>query len=341
MGRASAMQSNNDRLTLRHLRQTRRIPDIAEDVRTGLTVTPKQLPPKYFYDERGSWLFEQICTTPEYYPTRLEGRLLAVHADEIIAAVRPRTVVEFGSGSSRKTVHLLEACDRVSHRCRYQPVDVCGEILVEAGQRLLDRHPWLTVDAMVGDYCAGLDDLAVRDGGARLLLFLGGTIGNFEPDAALAFLREIRALMGPRDRFLLGADRVKDAAILDAAYNDAQGYTAAFNLNVLEVINRELRADFERDRFRHLAGFNPAASRIEMKLQAVESHTVKIGELGEVVTFSAGETVRTEISRKFTASTLEALLAGAGFAVDHHFAASGDYYSLVLARPAEKSPRFK
>jgi L-histidine N-alpha-methyltransferase len=333
MSRAAALQTDHERLTLRHLAHAPDLPDIAEDVRAGLSATPKQLPPKYFYDERGSWLFEQICTTPEYYPTRAEEQLLVDYADEIIDRVRPRSILELGSGSSRKTTHLFSACDRLSHRCRYEPLDVCAEILVDAGRRLLARHPWLTVDATVGDYCAGLDALSASPGGPRLILFLGGTIGNFEPQDAAQFLQDIRAVMGPRDRFLLGADRVKDTAVLDAAYNDADGHTAAFNLNVLEVINRELHADFNLDGFRHWAGFNQTASRIEMHLRSVAAQTVRIADLGLAVAFDAGESIRTELSHKFTVSALEALLARAGFAVDRHFSPANDYYSLVLARP--------
>ncbi|NOZ09693.1 MAG: L-histidine N(alpha)-methyltransferase [Gammaproteobacteria bacterium] len=305
---------------------------LAEDVRLGLGSSPKSLPPKYFYDERGSRLFENICVTDEYYPTRTEDALLKKFANQIIQLVQPDSIVELGSGSSRKMGHIFSACSEQGCHSRYQPVDVCAEILVEAGKRLIGQHDWLHVDACVGDYCQALSKLPVT-AGRRLFVFLGGTIGNFSQDDAVVFLRDLRAAMGPDDWFLLGADRIKEVDVLNAAYNDAAGHTAAFNLNVLEVINRELGGDFKRDLFAHRAFFNRGESRIEMHLQVRKDHAVNIRGIGMEVNFCKHETILTEISRKFTPQSLTALLATTGFTLDHHFVPENEYYSLVLARP--------
>jgi L-histidine N-alpha-methyltransferase len=323
----------SDRLSVRSLGDRGASSSFADDVRSGLGERPRSLPPKYFYDERGSWLFEKICGTPEYYPTRVEDGLLARHSGEIIDLVGPSAIVELGSGSSRKTAHLIGACEQAACHAVYQPVDVCREMLEEAGRRLCTDHDWLRVDAVVGDYCSGLDGLGEQQG-QRLFMFLGGTIGNFDEVEAAGFLRDLRRIMGTHDRLLMGADRVKDTAVLNAAYNDAQGYTAAFNRNVLEVINRELDADFACESFHHQAWFNERKSRIEMHLQSISSQQVRIADLDMVAEFEPGETILTEISRKFTRNSLVDLLGAAGLEVERHYTPADDYYSLVLARPA-------
>ncbi|HKK13525.1 MAG TPA: L-histidine N(alpha)-methyltransferase, partial [Gammaproteobacteria bacterium] len=266
------------RLRVHPVPPARPLPDLAQDAREGLLRRPRSLPPKYFYDDRGSRLFDAICDTPEYYPTRTENALLARHAGEILAAVDPDHIVEFGSGTSRKTLHLLEACAADGARSGYWPLDVCESMLRETGEILVDRYQWLQVDALVGDYLGGLDHLPLPDG-RRLFVFLGGTIGNFEPWQAEAFLAELRARMNPGDALLLGADRVKDPAVLHAAYNDAAGITARFNLNVLRVLNRELAADFDESAFRHEARYNPALQRIEMYLVARRPQRVMLEAL--------------------------------------------------------------
>jgi len=325
---------DNGRISIRELESARPDSgdDMARDVRAGLLHRPKSLPPKYFYDERGSTLFDRICETPEYYPTRTEDALLKTHAHRIIETVRPDAIVELGSGASRKTTRLFDACDEQACYSLYHPVDVCREMLAEAGQRLLREHDWLEIEAWVGDYCAGLSGLPT-DYGSRLFLFLGGTIGNFSDDEALEFLRGVRSQMDAGDWLLLGADRVKDSTVLNAAYNDAAGYTAAFNRNVLRVINRELDADFDPADFRHHAFFNESRSRIEMHLAARHSHSVEIQRLGLQVPFARDETILTEISRKYTPDELETLLLGAGLVTEAHFAPDNGYYSLVLVRP--------
>jgi L-histidine N-alpha-methyltransferase len=310
--------------------------DLGTDVRQGLNRHPKALPPKYFYDERGSRLFDQICQTPEYYPTRTEDALLARVATDIVHRSRPALIVELGSGIARKTRHLLDACERLGCPGGYAPIDVCAEVLLESGQALIDRYPWLTVEAWCGDYAGGLRALPPAPG-PRLFAFLGGTIGNYDEDEALSFLRDMRAAMAPEDALLLGADRVKDPDVLHAAYNDGQGLTAAFNLNILAVINRELQGRFDLGQFSHRAGYDEARSRIEMHLDARCNQAVPIDGLGMVVRFQAGESVRTEISRKFTRDTLAALLGDAGFECRAHYEPDNGYFSLMLAAPARNS----
>lgn len=307
--------------------------DLRTDVRQGLTRRPKQLPSKYFYDERGSRLFDQICRTPEYYPTRIEDALLARAASDIVRRCRPAAIVELGSGTAHKTRHLFDACARLGCHCSYTPVDVCAEVLLESGRALIGRYSWLSVEAWCGDYAGALAALPPAPG-PRLFVFLGGTIGNYDEEEALAFLRGVRTAMGPADTLLLGADRVKDPAVLHAAYNDAQGLTAAFNLNMLAVINRELRARFDLRLFSHCAGYDESRSRIEMHLQARCDQVVPIDALGMAVQFEAGESVRTEISRKFTPDTLATLLSDAGFHCAAHYEPDNRYFSLMLATPA-------
>ncbi len=332
MPTTDAREIDDSRLNISYLPATNAAGDLRTDVRLGLASAPKQLPPKYFYDEHGSRLFEKICQTPEYYPTRTEGALLGEYSDEIIDLARPERLIEFGSGSSHKTTHLLDACGRRGFYCRYQPVDVCGAVIQQAGYRLLDRHDWLSVDGLVGDYATDMEVLK-PDGGPCLYLYLGGTIGNFAEPEAVAFLARIRALMRPQDFLLLGADRVKDPAVLHAAYNDASGYTAEFNANVLNVINRELDASFELARFQHYAFYNEALARIEMHLESQCEHSVSIGGLGVEIGFSAGETILTELSHKYTDRTLNRLLDAADLGVVRHFTPANNYYSLIVASP--------
>lgn len=322
------------RLSCRAVRPARILPGLAEDVQQGLLEPPRSLSPKYFYDERGSQLFDAICDTPEYYVTRTEDALLMDCAADLIEALRPAHIIEFGSGASRKTRHLFDQCATAGNAAVYWPFDVCEEMLLHSGRHLLHRYDWLQVNALVGDYLAGLRHLP-RPGGECLYLFLGGTIGNFMPGEALAFLREVRSGMGPGDRLLLGADRVKAPGILHAAYNDRAGVTAEFNLNLLQVLNRELEADFDPDAFRHEAVYNLDASRIEMYLVSRRSQTVTLARLDKVLKLEWGERILTEISRKFTPGSLTELLTAAGFAVERHFQPDNGFFSLVLAAPAE------
>lgn len=313
------------------VRPTRRIPDVIDDVRNGLMRPPRTLPPKYFYDEYGSWLFDRICETDEYYPTRTEDALLSRHSAEIIKQALPVQIVELGSGTSRKTRRLLDACETHSHPCSYAPFDVCEEMVDQVAAELRDKYHWLEVMPLVGDYHAGLGNLPVEDG-ISMFVFLGSTIGNFTPDDARDFIGEIRSCMHPGDYFLLGADRVKDERILNAAYNDADGLTARFNLNVLKVLNREIDANFDTGNFSHQALYNHYLNRIEMYLVSKIDQIIRIRELGSSISLGEGEKILTEISRKFTYRELEAMICGSGLEIVRHFEPENKYFSLILSR---------
>ena len=287
------------------------------------------MPPKYFYDQRGSELFDAICDTPEYYPTRTEEALLRQHAQELIQLSAPQHILEFGSGTSRKTRHLLDACSRAD--TAYWPFDVCAPMLKKAGEQLAVEYDWLEVNILVGDYLGGLRGLPELQGRC-LYLFLGGTIGNFTEAEAAWFLQELSTVMNPDDCLLIGADRIKDKAVLNAAYNDRQGITAAFNLNLLEVLNRELQADFDTARFQHRAEFNAAAGQIEMYLESGCRQSVDIDRLDSMLHLLQGERILTEVSRKFTHAGLEAMLMEAGLTIESHKQPVNGYYSLLLAR---------
>ena len=314
------------------VRPTRDIPTLVDDAINGLFADNKHLPPKYFYDDRGSELFDQICDEPEYYPTRTEDALLKDSARNVIRRTMPKQILEFGSGTSRKTVHLLKACEELDCASAYLPFDVCDEVILRSATSLQEKFPWLQVEPISGDYTAGLGNLPVSDG-PTLFLFLGGTIGNFPAGDARRFLQEVRSIMQPDDYLLIGADRVKEPARLHAAYNDAAGITAEFNLNLLEVLNRELDATFDKSNFEHYACYNPDANQIEMYLMSMEKQAVKAGELDREIHFDEGEAILTEISRKFTKKSLENLLGEGEFDVLEHYEATENPFSLVLASP--------
>ena len=309
----------------------RYVPDLEEDARAGLLERPRSLPPKYFYDARGADLFNRICETPEYYPTRTEDALLQENSDDIIALTRPDYLIELGSGSSKKTANLFDACEQQGRSCVYAPFDICEPALIAAAGKLQDDYRWLVVSPLLGDYHAGLGNLP-RYPGARMFLFLGGTIGNFTPPEARSFIGDIHNCMEPGDFLLLGADRVKDPAVLHAAYNDVQGITALFNLNVLRVLNRELDADFRTDNFAHLAVYNNELNRIEMYLVSRLSQEITLGKLGESIGVEPGERILTELSYKFCFDELETLLEEFGLNVIRHFEPDNRYFSLVLAQ---------
>lgn len=311
---------------------------LIEDVRHGFEQQPRQLPPKYFYDERGSELFDRICDTPEYYPTRTEADLIEAYASAIAGTVRPDHVIELGAGTSRKTDALLAACAGHGLEPCYWPYDVCEEVLHQTGERLLAKFPWLRVHALIGDYTAGLDHLP-RPAGRCLYVFLGGTLGNFEPEPARVLLSGIRHHMEAGDALLLGTDRVKDRATLEAAYNDASGISAEFNRNVLHVINRELDADFDPEAFTHEAVFNEAASRMEMYLRARAPQSARVRALDRLYRFAEGERLFTEISRKFTTESLRSELAEGGLVLEDEWLDPKRYFSLSLSRIDGRPPR--
>ncbi|WP_370299360.1 L-histidine N(alpha)-methyltransferase [Abyssibacter sp.] len=320
------------RLQIATIASRRRINTLADDARAGLLSTPRTLPAKYFYDERGAQLFEDICATEDYYPSRAEASLLREHGEALVKAMDAAHWVELGSGSSRKTRHLLRHAQAGT---TYWPFDVSEQMLRDAAAELVTDMPDLIVHGLVGDYHAGLE-LPLPDQGRRAVLFLGGTLGNFKPEQAQSFLRDIRGMLRPGDVLLLGADRVKDSAVLERAYDDRDGVTAQFNLNVLTVLNRRLAADFDPRQFRHRAIYNRQAQRIEMYLEARQAQQVRIGALDIELTLAAGERIRTELSHKYTPQTLEQLLAPAGFLVEELLTtAAPNTYSLVLARACE------
>ncbi len=310
---------------------TKVIPTVQKDVERGLFEFPRSLPPKYFYDEAGSLLFDKICDAPEYYPTRTESALLEKISGEVIECARPDCIIELGSGTSRKTRHLLNACDKAEIRPFYAPVDVCDEILLASRTKLTEEYPWLKTRPISGDYTAGLGNLPYLSE-RNLVVFLGGTIGNFTSDEALAFLRDVRSTMGSEDYFLIGADRMKSPASLHEAYNDTQGVTAAFNLNVLSVMNRELDANFDLGSFSHYAYFNPVDSQIEMHLISMSRQVIEFKALDRTLVMEEGEHILTEISRKFTRSGIEDLLEKSGFTVSKHFESNDIGFSLILAQ---------
>jgi L-histidine N-alpha-methyltransferase len=284
---------------------------LAADVRAGLGATPKTLPPKWFYDDRGSELFDAITRLPEYYPTRTERSILVEHARDVAELTKADTLVELGSGTSEKTRLLLDALRDAGTLDRFVPFDVSEQTLRDAARAVAREYPGVRVHAVVGDFEHHLGDLP--GGGTRLVAFLGSTIGNLAPGPRARFLADLGATLAPGDALLLGTDLVKDVDRLVAAYDDAAGVTAAFNRNVLSVLDRELDADFDPDAFDHVAVWDPDAEWIEMRLRSSRPQTVHVHALDLVVTFGAGEDLRTEISAKFRREGIERELATAGF----------------------------
>ncbi|MFF2780008.1 L-histidine N(alpha)-methyltransferase [Streptomyces sp. NPDC058052] len=301
--------------------------DLRADVLRGLTSSPKELPPKWFYDARGSELFDEITRLPEYYPTRAEREILIARAPEIAAATGARTLVELGSGSSEKTRFLIDAL--LPGLAAYVPVDVSESALTGAAEALLADRPQLRVHALIADFTRGI--ALPKTPGPRLVAFLGGTIGNLLPEERRSFLRSVRAMTAPGDGFLLGTDLVKDEATLVAAYDDAAGVTAEFNKNVLAVIDRELGADADPADFDHVARWDREREWIEMRLRARHALTVKIPDLDLVVPFEAGEELRTEVSAKFRQEGVRAELAEAGFELARWWTDDGGRFALSLA----------
>jgi L-histidine N-alpha-methyltransferase len=301
------------------------------EVRAGLEATPKRLSPVWFYDERGSALFDEITRLPEYYPTRSERELLRTAAPEIASRLSPSTLVELGSGTSDKTTVLLDAFGAEGNLRRYVPLDVDGDTLASASSSLRIAYPGLSVDPVVGDFH---HDLHRLPGGPDVVLaFLGGTIGNLVPAERGPFLTSVASCLDG-GHLLLGADLVKDERRLVEAYDDAAGVTAAFNRNALRVVNRELDADFDVDAFDHVARWNPTEQWIEMRLRASSAQKVRVGALDLDVVIEEGEELLTEISAKFTPERLTAELAAAGLTQVQSWTAGVDDFVLVLARAA-------
>jgi L-histidine Nalpha-methyltransferase len=303
---------------------------MAADVRAGLTKPFKELSPRYFYDERGSELFEQITALPEYYPTRCERAILEQRSAEIVGSAQPRSLIELGSGSAAKTRVLLDAMQGAACLDTYCPVDISEEITRDTAAKVADEYEGVNVRGLVCDFELDLERVPVE--GPRLIAFLGGTMGNFEPNQRAGFLRRIANLLDPEDRFLLGTDLVKDRETLEAAYDDSQGVTAEFNKNVLAVLNRELGADFDLDAFEHVARWDEENLWVDIRLRSLDNQVVRVGALDMLIPFRAGEEMRTELSTKFARPGLEGIYAEAGLELTDWWTDDEGLYALSLAR---------
>ncbi len=311
------------------------VSSFADDVRRGLTATPKSLPPHHFYDELGSALFDAITRLPEYYVTRAETEVLTSFGDEIAGAFgTPVRLIELGAGSARKTRLLFDALLRRQPALEYVPVDVDAAMLERSGRTLLDEYPSLRITAVCSDFrdlsrgLAGLLDSTARN----VVLFLGSTIGNLGFDESVAMFTSLRHVLGPADSFFLGADLKKSKAILEPAYDDALGVTAAFNLNLLQRINRELGGHFDVKRFEHRAFFDGAKSRIEMHLVSRDPQRVGIDSLDLDIAFAAGESIHTENSYKYDSSMIEKIASASGFAVARTWSDARQWFGDFLMR---------
>ncbi len=302
--------------------------EIAKDVFMGLTAPQKYIPSKYFYDARGSGLFERICRLPEYYPTRTEMSILKKSASRIMGSFDKGDLVELGSGANWKIKLLLDAAgeDKLPH-LRYVPVDVSKTALVNASKELLKMYPGLEVAGIVADFMLHLE--RVPSDRPRLIFFLGSTIGNLDVPVRNRFLRLVADSMKPCDRFLVGFDMLKPKEKLETAYNDSEGITSKFNKNVLHVLNRELNANFDISHFRHVAFFNEKKKRVEMHLQAKQSLEVTIDDLGLVVEIDKDETIHTEICNKFSRACVEHMVDKAGLQITQWFFDSREWFSLT------------
>lgn len=308
------------------------VSNIADDVAGGLMESPKSLPPRLFYDAAGSEIFEQITELPEYYLTRTERGILTDNASEMVrVAGTPLTLIELGAGTATKTEVLIEALLKRQMQAVFYPIDVSASALRVAEETLESRFHSLSVRPLVGDYSAGLSQLN-RIAGRKLVLYIGSSIGNYEPEEAAALLKTVRKSLSPGDALLLGTDMVKDEATLLAAYNDAQGVTGRFNLNILARINRELGADFDLSSFRHEAVWNPEASRIEMHLESLRAQAVRIADLDYAIHFNQGETIHTENSYKFTNGMVRKVLQAGGFVLERTWNDRKKWFGVHLAR---------
>ncbi|MBW4592717.1 MAG: L-histidine N(alpha)-methyltransferase [Brasilonema angustatum HA4187-MV1] len=303
-----------------------------KDVIQGLTQTPKSLPPKYFYDDRGSEFFEQICELPEYYPTRTEAWILRQYADEIAQITGAYELVELGSGSSTKTRFLLDAYQKIPGSCKYVPVDVSEGILKSSVLQLQQKYPDLSIEGLIGTYEQALAKLESITVPSRMIFFLGSSIGNFTAQECNRFLRQIAHTLKTGDYFLLGIDLQKPKDILEAAYNDSQGVTAAFNLNMLSHLNWRFQGSFDLNFFIHEAIYNQTETQIEMYLHCLESHWVSLETLNLNVLFEVGESILTEISRKFDLVTIQKELELQGLKTLKIWTDPNQWFGLILCQ---------
>jgi L-histidine Nalpha-methyltransferase len=304
---------------------------LADDALDGLTRPFKELPLKHFYDARGAQLFATISDLPEYYLTRAERAILEAHAGRLATVTGAVELVELGSGTAAKTRVLLDALRDAGTLERYIPVDVTESMVRDCAHELTSEYPGLRVHGVIGDFERHLDRIPPA-AGPRIVALLGSTIGNFPPGSRRRFLRQIARLLGPEDYLLMGTDLIKDPCVLEAAYDDAQGVTAGFNRNVLAVLNRELRADFDPEDFEHVALFDPQHEWVEMRLRARREHTTVVGDLDLPVHFDAGEEMRTEISATFTPERLQGDLVAAGLELVRWLTDPDELFALTLCR---------
>ncbi|MBD2515164.1 L-histidine N(alpha)-methyltransferase [Nostoc sp. FACHB-973] len=303
-----------------------------QDVIQGLTRTPKSLPPKYFYDDRGSELFEQICELPEYYPTRTEASILRQYADEIAQITGVCELVELGSGSSTKTLFLLDAYERLASYCRYIPIDVSRGIVQSSVLKLQQKYPAFFIEGLIGTYEQALAKLESTFASSRMIFFLGSSLGNFNPQECNIFLRKIAKTLQPGDYFLLGIDLQKPKEILEPAYNDSQGVTAAFNLNMLSHLNWRFQGNFDLNLFTHQAIYNQTDAQIEMYLHCQKSHQVALEALGLEVFFADGESILTEISRKFDLANMQKQVEAHGLKTLKIWTDPKQWFGLILCQ---------
>lgn len=344
------MDTNESRLELIEIETDAATEDLADAVRSGLGHENKTLPCRFFYDEEGSRIFEQICDLPEYYPTRTERQILADNADELAALFEdPTLLVELGSGSSTKTRLVIEAFLRRHGELRYVPVDISRSILEESALELLARYPALEVTAIAAEYHHGLRKLRARNFTQKsvrqselksehkferkLILWLGSSIGNFSPDAAESFLRRVHQSMAAGDRLLVGMDLRKEPRVLERAYDDSDGVTAKFNKNLLRRINRELGADFDLESFDHRSVWNDDDGRVEMHLQSKGEQVVAIEDLDMQIRFDKGETIHTECSYKYSLEQIEEMGARSGYRLERQWLDTGERFSVNLFAP--------
>lgn len=307
-------------------------PALAHAAREGLTASPKRLPAKFFYDEAGSDLFEQITQLPEYYLTRTESAIFESCAAEILRAAGPSlTLAELGAGTATKTCILIAELLHLQSRALFYPVDVSASALNLAVRQLGEQFPQLRVNPIVADYTTGVPALT-RINGRKLVLYIGSSIGNFEPEEAIGILRRIRRSLRPGDAMLLGTDLAKSPKILLPAYDDADGVTAAFNKNILARMNRELEGDFHLERFRHVALWNRRDSRMEMHLESTEAQRVFLAAIDLDVPFAAGERIHTENSYKYTQEMIDTILRESGFRLEHTWTDHKKWFGVHLAR---------
>ncbi|MFM6355297.1 MAG: L-histidine N(alpha)-methyltransferase [Planktothrix sp.] len=303
-----------------------------EDVINGLTQTPKTLPPKYFYDDHGSLLFEKICELPEYYVTRTETQILQNYASEIAHLTGPCELVELGSGSSTKTRILLDAYQELGHPLHYLPIDISGGILEQSAHSLLKEYPTLHIHGIVSTYETALKHLNPSPLPNRMIGFIGSTLGNLKPEDCHAFFAHVVEALQPGDYFLLGVDLHKSKSILEPAYDDSQGVTAAFNLNMLRHLNRLFSGNFDLSQFEHLAFYNEKEHQIEMHLKSLKNQTVELKTLNLTVEFQEGETIHTEISRKFQFEQIQAELKTLGLVSLKNWTDQNQWFGLMLCQ---------